>query len=182
MGVTTSYTVLLFGSIDKVEIHRKCTYYVDSSIQVAGIYNAGNVLIEGVDLVLKLDNFCPRGMGKVFSAAAETFALTAQLLYRFKDGTATISLYCLSQGISQHANIRVEGCVFFAAIFLFWHEMVLMVANLQFLALKACESICWRAVGPFLFRASLQVWVHKRTAYPALHHWLVVIKQRVKGS
>ena len=107
MDVTTSYTVLLFGSIDKVEIHRKCTYYVDGSIQVAGIYNAGNVLIEGGDLVLELDNFCLRGMGKAFSATAETFALKAQLLYRFKDGTATISLYCLSQGKSQHANIRV---------------------------------------------------------------------------
>jgi hypothetical protein len=28
----------------------------------------------------------------------------------------------------------------------------------------------------------LGAWVHKRTAYPALHHWPVVIKQRVKGS
>ena len=77
MDVTTSYTVLLFGSIDKVEIHRKCTYYVDSSIQVAGIYNAGNVLIEGSDLVLELGNFCPRGMWKAFSATAETLALPA---------------------------------------------------------------------------------------------------------
>src|ERR1051326_5979170 len=107
MGMTTSYAVLLFCRIDEVEIHRKCTYYVHKRIQVAAIYNGGNVLIEGGDLILELNNFCLGGMGKGFSTAAKTFALAAKLLYCFKDGATAVPLYCLSQGISQHANIRV---------------------------------------------------------------------------
>src|ERR1051326_6673146 len=108
MGMTTSYAVLLFCRIDEVEIHRKCTYYVDSSIQVAAIDNGGNVLIEGDDLILELNNFCLRGIGKGFSIAAKTFALATKLLHCFKDGATAVPLYCLSQGISQHTNIRSE--------------------------------------------------------------------------
>src|SRR5947209_16894754 len=72
MGVATAYAMMLFSSVDEVKIGSKCAYHIDAALQVAALHNAGNCLIESSNLILKLFCFYLRGIGKAFSALAQT--------------------------------------------------------------------------------------------------------------
>ena len=92
--------MVLFSGIDEVEIDGEGANHVNSGIQVAALHDACYLLAERSNFLLDLSGLCPGGRDKGFTAGTEKLALAAYLLDCFKNGSAFVLLYGLSECVS----------------------------------------------------------------------------------
>src|SRR5579885_215918 len=116
--------VVLLGGVDQVKVDGEGAYHVDAGFQVAAIHNGRDFLIQRLDLLTQAVGLARLlSMAQVFLKLAQSLAIVAQPLHRFKDRHTLVSLDGASQTIAQHANISPQGNIFLRALCAFRHGL-----------------------------------------------------------